>query len=451
MRTRRTDGVRRRKATALGVSLAIAAGLLTPIVVANVAQAATELMVNSVGLEAAAGSKTDGICQSTAGTCTLRAAIEESNALAAAAGEVKIGVDPNFAGGNINITTATANRMRNTNVYAANGAVLGDQRDDTAAVFEVTAPVTIDLEHKITVHTAATTDYAQAVFHLNGPDITIRAIDDVWSGETSFYVGPQAKRVTLDDINADAPYYYPERLLVVRGGAEDITLSNSTMHGFAGAERDYNWVVVDGTSASFPVKGLTVTGNTFVANASGACNGSSTVGCSSSPLDAAGQFITELEFSDNVAPNLNRASSQGARGLDLRAATVGTLKVKDNTFDAAYYRAGTSVISMGGATTIDSFEITGNAFTEMSGNGTDDVGAAIELPTSKRITTGGKISDNVFVATGTFNADAIHWAGADSTDSATNLADSRVSIVDNHFDGFSVANGSRASIRMTQP
>ncbi len=449
MRTRRTDSGRRRKATALGVTLAIAAGLLTPIAIANMAQAATQLSVDSLGLQSAAGSLTDGICVSTVGTCTLRAAIEESNALNAAPGEVAIGVDPDFAGGNIAISTAT--RMRTTALSAANGAVAGDASGDgSGAVYEVTAPVTIDLEHKITIHPAGAGDLAVAPFHLNGPDITIRAVDDVWAGETSFYIGPKAQRVTLDDLDVRTGTYYPERFFVVRGGAEEITVSNSTISGFASSEREWNWGVVEGTSASFPVKGLTVTGNTYLASdASGACNGSTAAGCTSTPVEAYEQHITELEFTDNVAPNINRSSASDARGLDLRYASVGTLKVSGNTFSAPYYRARQAVVDLAYAN-LDSFEIIGNDFTGMSGNGdVQDNAAAIMLPTDKRIGTGGTIADNEFLATGTMNTQAVYWDGLEPTDSATNIADSRVSIVDNHFDGFSTS-ASRSGIRMLQ-
>lgn len=449
MRTRRTDSGRRRKATALGVTLAIAAGLLTPIAIANMAQAATQLSVDSLGLQSAAGSLTDGICVSTVGTCTLRAAIEESNALNAAPGEVAIGVDPDFAGGNIAISTAT--RMRTTALSAANGAVAGDASGDgSGAVYEVTAPVTIDLEHKITIHPAGAGDLAVAPFHLNGPDITIRAVDDVWAGETSFYIGPKAQRVTLDDLDVRTVTYYPERFFVVRGGAEEITVSNSTISGFASSEREWNWGVVEGTSASFPVKGLTVTGNTYLASdASGACNGSTAAGCTSTPVEAYEQHITELEFTDNVAPNINRSSASDARGLDLRYATVGTLKVSGNTFSSPYYRARQAVVDLAYAN-LDSFEIIGNDFTGMSGNGdVQDNAAAIMLPTDKRIGTGGTIADNEFLATGTMNTQALYWDGLEPTDSATNLADSRVSIVDNHFDGFSTS-ASRSGIRVLQ-
>lgn len=449
MRTRGTDSGRRRKAVASGVALAVAAGLLTPITIASLAQAATQLSVDSLGLQSAVGSLTDGICESTDGTCTLRAAIEESNALDAAPGEVAIGVDPDFAGGNIAITTAT--RMRTTALSGANGAVAGDASGDgSGAVYEVTAPVTIDLEHRITIHPVGAGDLAVAPFHLNGPDITIRAVDDVWAGETSFYIGPKAKRVTLDDLDVRTLTYYPERFFVVRGGAEEITVSNSTISGFASSEREWNWGVVEGTSASFPVKGLTVTGNTYLASdAAGACNGSTAAGCTSTPVEAYEQHITELEFTDNVAPNINRSSASDARGLDLRYATVGTLKVGGNTFSAPYYRARQAVIDLAYAN-LDSFEIIGNDFTGMSGNGdVPDHAAAIMLPTDKRIGTGGRIADNEFLAMGTMNTQAVYWDGLEPTDSAANLAASRVSVVDNHFDGFSTS-ASRSGIRMLQ-
>lgn len=450
MRTRRTGNGRRHRATAVGVTLAIAAGLLTPIAIAGAAHAATELWVNSVGLERAAGSLTDGRCESTVGTCTLRAAIEESNALNAPAGDVTIGVDPGFAGGNIAIADTAAARMRSTSLAAANGGLAGNVGGDNGASYEVTAPVIIDLEHKVTIHPAGAGDVGVVPFHLNGPDITIRAVDDVWAGETSFYIGPMAKRVTLDDLDIRTVTYYPERFFVVRGGAEAVTVSNSTISGFASNERDWNWGVVDGSNASFPVKGLTVTGNTYLASdTSGACNGSTAAGCTSTPVEAYEQNITELVFTDNVASNINRSSASDARGLDLRYATVGKLTVSGNTFSAPYYRARQAVVDLAYAN-LGTFEIVGNGFTQMSGNGdVEDSAAAIVLPTDKRIGTRGTIADNQFVATGTMNTQAVYWDGLEPTDSATNLADSHVSIVDNHVDGFSTS-ASRSGIRMLQ-
>ncbi len=438
--------LRRRTVAALTVLALLGASALG-VVMATSASAVTKLLINSLGLEAATGSLTDGVCQSTSGKCTLRAAIQESNAMNGAAGDIEIGVDTSLAGGNINLSTSNSTWMRTTYLYTAQGAAAGSVGGDTGAVFEVTSPVVIDLGHKITIHEApSSNDPNVAVFYLNGPDITLRGMDDVYFGETSFYVGPQASNILLTDMSISTVNYYPERFILVRGGAQNVTVSHSTIKGYASNDRDWNWGVVDGTSSAYPVKGLTINNVTYIGGSSGYCDSSTAVGCTSTAVDAYGQYLTELTFTNNTMTNINRAYSYNARALDLRGATITMLLADGNTFDAPYYRYGDPVIDLYTAV-VGTFKITGNVFKNMDGNGDLEIGAAAVLLPAARNFTSGLVARNSFVATGTLSTQAVYYQGTSTSDSATNMFDTHLSITDNYFDGFSTSN-SHSSIRL---
>ncbi len=138
-------------------------------------------------------------------------------------------MDPAFAGGRIDLTTSTSTWMRTTSVYSG-GSIGGDG----GAIFEVTAPVIIDLEHKVTAAPVSTLDGpGAAAFYLNGSDIELIGVDNTYSGETAFYVGPNAANVTIRDGAVQTANYYPERFLVVRGGASNVTVRNYDVAGFA--------------------------------------------------------------------------------------------------------------------------------------------------------------------------------------------------------------------------
>jgi len=90
---------------------------------------------------------------------------------------------------------------------------------------------------------------------------------------------------------------------------------------------------VDGTSSSYPVQGLTIDWTTFTANVDGStnCDGTGASGCSSSPLDAHGQYLTDVSFTNNTVNNLGRLTDNDTRLLNLRTATItGNLTVTGN-------------------------------------------------------------------------------------------------------------------------
>ncbi|QAY64599.1 hypothetical protein ET495_16895 [Xylanimonas allomyrinae] len=336
MRPRRGGGLRRAAALA-----AVAALAVVPVVVAVEVASATGyvLPVDSLGLEPAAGNLTDGFCESTVGTCTLRAAIEEANALKGAPGDVTITVHPSFAGGVIPLDNAVGTRMLTTS--PSSGATV---TGDAGAYLVVTQPVTIDLGHRIKLQDAAPTtaeSASAAVFYLNGPDITVRGVDDTYSSQTTFYVGPQATRVSITDGSVTTPNTDAKRFLVVRGGASNVTLRGYQVSGYGslGTAADaptQGWVMVDGATVS-PVMDLLVDGNTFTVATPGArCDTSTAAGCTAPAVNfnsAVGQQATRFTFSNNVVRGLNQRGENWHAGIDMGRAKLTDTVISGNTFE----------------------------------------------------------------------------------------------------------------------
>ncbi|NKY24423.1 hypothetical protein [Cellulomonas denverensis] len=424
--------------------LAAVALVATGITAAQSATPQLELLVNSLNTTADANPG-DGICADAAGECTLRAAIQESNTLNRAADEIRIGMDPAFAGGRIDLTTSTSTWMRTTSVYSG-GSIGGDG----GAIFEVTAPVIIDLEHKVTAAPVSTLDGpGAAAFYLNGSDIELIGVDNTYSGETAFYVGPNAANVTIRDGAVQTANYYPERFLVVRGGASNVTVRNYDVAGFASNNSEWGWGWVDGaTTAATAVTSLTIDNVRYNANLSGSCDSSSATGCSSTPVQAEGQHVNQLTFTNNTVTNFNRAGDNNNRLLNLRNATVGTVLWSGNTITNPRQYSADSLIDFGvsgAGATVGSFTITDNVFTDVQ-VASEEMNGIIRLPANKSISGTGLISGNTFLA-GDAQSQAIYWQGPYSD--AVNVSASHVVIEKNYFDGWG-DNSSRSTIRMYQ-
>ncbi|MCL2464108.1 MAG: hypothetical protein FWF28_03440, partial [Micrococcales bacterium] len=235
MRRVTTRGRRRRTAILSAVAVGVAV-VVVPVWAATAATDAKNLVVNSVARGGADAAPGNGVCETAAGNgvCTLRAAIEESNALKGQPGQVTITVSPSIAAGTK--MTGTAN-FPTTNMIST--ALEG--MDANGANFAVTSPVTIDLGHRLQVDGSANNVNPMAAFFLNGPDIQVRNADSVMSPGTSFVVGPNARRVTIDGDAKNGqfgrittPNWYAQRFLLIRESAADVTVRNYQLQGFAG-------------------------------------------------------------------------------------------------------------------------------------------------------------------------------------------------------------------------
>ncbi|MCL2423486.1 MAG: hypothetical protein FWD11_06265, partial [Micrococcales bacterium] len=427
----------------------------------------TTLLVNSLGTEAASGSLTDGVCQSTAGTCTLRAAIEESNALNQAPGEVEISLDPaleadiraGHVDGNIDLSTVATNAgwMFVGNVRQQ-GPVNGTLGADAGAVFAVTAPVTIDLAGLVSIHptgSVVTAWPSAAVFYLNGPDIFLTGMKDVYSDETSFYVGANAVDVTVDGMSVSTPNTRPQRFVVIAGGASNVTVSNNYVTGFD-ESGSAGWGWVDGTSTTYPVASITMVGNTFHANAGGSpttCvsnvfTANAANGCSSSALNMQNRHVGDLVFSGNTVENLRRLAGTNSRMLDMRNARIGTVTITDNVITNPNVTTNSALIEFGAAgvgAIVDRVTITDNVFSDVTA-GNEEMYGVVRLPGNRGITNGGLIARNEFYALDV-QTHAIYWQGPFGD--IKNTTASGMVIENNYFDGWG-DNVNRATIRMYQ-
>ena len=101
-----------------------------------------ELEITSLAFSGVDQAPGDGVCRTADGSCTLRAALEESNALNGAPGAVVIGVKPGLSGIIRPVMTrSTANWMQTSAVSTW----------DDGAFYRITAPVTLDLDNRVSI------------------------------------------------------------------------------------------------------------------------------------------------------------------------------------------------------------------------------------------------------------------------------------------------------------
>ena len=457
--------------------LALLSGLLVPVIAAatsvTAADATYVFLVNSTAHQgASAAAISQRVCESTAGgnPCTLRAAIEVANSIPEGSGTVFIGLDPQWSGNRHMAVPTGASRMMTTSPQVSwDGSPASRNFGDNGAAFVLNRQMTIDLEHRLTINNG-TSDAAalqSALFFINGPDVTLTRFRDTWSAETSFYVGPRARRTVIDQAHVQTLNWAPERFILIRGGAEDVTVSNSIISGFASdgaASRRWTWGVVEATNAAWPVRGtITLSGNHFRAAYGGTarCNGTQANGCASTPLLAEGQHVEDVVFVDNRMDFTNRVARGDARGLDFRGAHVRSVTVRGNLFYRPFYMNTVALIDFGhtqatGATVGGTDPVTGapvggiwiqdNEFIGLSGSGTANLGAVIQLPHNRSIPAG-EISGNTITADSSLRANAIFWSGSQTSAAAPgNITASNLRIVDNHFQDFNSAN--RTTIRL---
>ncbi len=378
---------------------------------------AHEFLVDSLGTEGD-DARGDGVCATAAGTCTLRAAIEEANTIDAGAGQVRIGVHLDFAGGLVDITGPADSTWMRTTAVSDGGTITGDN----GAVFEITAPVTIDLENRLRAAPPnGSAVPSAAVFHVNGPHITLQGIDDSWGAETTFYVGPQASDVHITGGSMATPNANPKRFLVVRGGATNVRLSDYEVSGFGSNDRDQGWGYVDGSTAADPVRGLVIEGVTYSAGASGACNASSAAGCSSSPMSLRGQTVEDVTFAGNSFVNFARATTGQMRLLDLRSAVVGSLTYERNEHQETRIGGDVPLFDFGmvaeQSAQVGDFVIAENLFARTEGeHGNPRVGV-IHLPEGRALGGSGAIVDNDVHGTAqrAFQTSFVYWGGPRGT------------------------------------
>lgn len=395
-RTARAGDVTTRKwkriAAAVTTTAAIIGGSL---VAAASAQAVTyTFFVDS--LDATANARGvdvgNGVCETAAGTCTLRAALEESNALNLPKGSILITAAPGLTG-NIDASDAAAARMHNGFISDVDGA----------AHFAVTAPVTIDFENRVTVETM--TDTTSALFWINAPDIEFRNMSQILSGRTSLSFGSEADGFVLDGGSSIATRSHdPERFIVLSEGAKNVTIRNYRIRGISHA-RPWTGVIYINARNNTPIENFRVENVEIDHPSSGGCGPFGGEGCATDivAINPRNQNVVldGFTFVNNTVTNLPvRAAFPFGQGTRASSIRVSNLDISDNRF----------INSVGEG------RVTGWSF--------------ITLPNGP-LEGENRIVGNEFVRANSGQGHAISWDGETTSGNAGNLE-----ITDNHFDGY---------------
>ncbi|WP_341955858.1 hypothetical protein [Microbacterium sp. LWH13-1.2] len=395
LRRRRRAARRVRLAAAITACLGLIAGA---VVVAGPAMSAPshELVITSTAFSGIDQTPGDGVCLTAAGTCTLRAALEESNALKGAPGAVVISVQPGLSGTIRPVMTRSAANWMQTSAVSS---------WDDGAFYRITAPVTIDLDNRLSI--IPTSESVEgAAFEVAGPDVVLKNFTNILSSGTSIVMGEQAKRVSLTGgSTVTRENYYPERFVVYRQGASDISVSDYSLQGFFHESQQTSGLFLFNATTTTPMKNITISRVTVNYTSGGTCNGSDGSGCRTnlttfSPRDS-NVVLDGFSFQDSVVKNLN-----GATGFK-------------------FSNGGSSGVRLSNLT------ISGNQFLNSTGDGSGDEYAFITLPPGT-LTGENRISRNDIVRAASGQSIAIRWDGL--TRSGT--VPSGLSITDNFIDGY---------------
>ena len=415
---RMADKNKRRRRIGLAVVGVAVAGFVGPVSGAGADPIVTTLVVNSPAWGGADAAPGDRLCATVTGECTLRAAIEEANALGAAPDTVLITVNRSIPVG----TTMTGTPNLNADKMLTSAVTA---EDVNGAYFAVTAPVTIDLGHRLLVDGSANDDNEAAAFYLNGPDIELLNADMVLSPGSSFVVGPDANRVRIDGHTdggfgklTDHPTNNPERFVVLREGAANITVANYQVAGYRDDEAQGGIFVFDPYAPYTPIRNIVVDNVQVLFSESTTCTASNGSGCRTRIVNfwdgGSTQFapqkttIDTLTFRNMVVRNLlGQPAFQLGEHDDfagVKSATVTNLTIEDNVF----------------VNNLSAGRLGGDAF--------------VTLPYNKHLFGTTSISRNVFT-TPAQTGYAIFYYGNQSI-GANSTVSSGVTIADNYFDGY---------------
>lgn len=444
-------------AAALGLALIISIAIAT----ARPASAATHtFVVDSLdfgGPDAAIG---DGACATAAGACTLRAAIEESNALNAGAGEVLITVADDLEG---NITpdgsnTAAASNRPNWMYPTATGSATGrvSTFDVGGAFYHVTAPVTFDFDNRLSINDGGYDTSQGAAFYVDGPDVTFTNVSQIFGSGSSFVMGPNANNVVIDGGQTRTrASNVADRFLTFKSGSQNITLRNYTVSGFnhyaagTSANASRSGLLWFDSAANTTFTNYTIDNVLFDYPTSGGCSATDGTGCATSLID----FRTRNSTNNSIQ----------VTGFTFRNSVVQNMPATKNVFAFAFGNGetagnNTSITSYG--VTLRDLAIVDNQFLNNrrynAGSATSDptkYGAFIVLPYIAMHGTN-VIARNEFVraepgvvSTSTsagLNPYAIYLQG--NTSGSNNTTRRNLAITDNYFNGYA----GQSTIRMYQ-
>ncbi|HEU5473721.1 MAG TPA: Ig-like domain-containing protein, partial [Actinophytocola sp.] len=340
-----TAGSKARRGMARVAAVVLLAGLTVGGLVAapRPAQAATvNFLVNSLSHQGDDALVGDRVCATAAGVCTLRAALQESNALPTAdeaiiAPAEDVDADTpgiQSTGTIVGSGTGTANWM-----FVGVLTPLGDN----GALFHATRSVTLDFQNRLGIRSLSDVDGVTALF-IDGPNVAVRNFPNITSNETAFVVGANGDRAIIENgVSIDPASIVAERFLWLASGADGVTVRNVELGSFTGStsavrfaanatindftldrvrmydpdNETYNGVGAHGSAAT--LNRLRITGSTFE-------------GFNGYPL-----LLTNITLSDSlISGNTFTRTDNNDMVLRLTRAGFGPVNViANNTFDNA--------------------------------------------------------------------------------------------------------------------
>jgi hypothetical protein len=416
--------------------------------------------VNSTEFGGSDASPGDGVCATAAGVCTLRAALEESNALNRAAGEVVITVADGLEGNIVpdGTNTAAASNRPNWMYATATGSASGrvSTFDVGGAFYHVTAPVTIDLDDRLSINDGAYDTSQGAAFYVDAPGVSFHNVSQIFGSGSSFVMGPNADGVVIDGGETRTrASNVADRFLTFTSGSRNITLRNYTVSGFnhyaagTSANASRSGLLWFDSAANTTFTNYTVDNVLFDYPTAGGCSATDGTGCATSLID----FRTRNSTNNSIQ----------VTGFTFKNSTVQNMPATKNIFAFPFGNgetAGNNTSITSYAMTLRDLSIVDNRFLNNrrfnAGSATSDptkYGAFIVLP---YIGMNGNnvIARNEFVRaepgvvstsnTAGLNPYAIYLQG--NTSSSNNTTKRNLAITDNHFNGYA----GQSTIRMYQ-
>ena len=440
----------------LGVvsALVAAAVVVIPAVVANADMTTYNLVVNSTAWGGEDANKGDEVCATATGVCTLRAAIEESNAIGGDPGQVTITVDSSIG---------TGTKMQGTLTNPSGTPIASDlmiqyaklSNDDSGAFFNVTSPVTIDLGHQIQVDASSITMsgspqtcraanyYACALFYLNGPDIQVLNADQVMATGASFVIGPDADNVIIDGDTMNNGFGQiaatggQSNFIIFREGVTNATVRNYQLTGyFDGNARNWSGLFVfdsiSPNSKFAPMQNITIDTIQHLAStttySASTCSATTGLGCHPRIINFWSSTSNTVHSSDNGAEGGGYAANT-INGLTFTNMLIQNMSSSDQfafNFTEGSTNGSDSVAVSN--LTIENNKFLNNKLTSNRGP------AFITLPYANKLTgTQNSISNNVFTNAPSSVGSAIYYYGAQGTNSTTA---SNLTIANNYFNGY---------------
>lgn len=353
----------RRLAALLGFAIVVA--LLVVVPAPRASGVTYTFLVNSLSHQGDDVAPGDGVCLTATGVCTLRAALQEANALHFPDVAVIAPAE------DVDATTPgvqTSGTIVGSGTGAANFMFVGalTPLGDDGAYFMATGGVVMDFQNRLGIASLNDLNGATAVF-VNGPDVSIRNFSNIKSNETAFVFGSNSDRATVEYGTCTDPGGISlERCFWLGTGADDVTIrhvdigSTSSAGGSAIRVADtasvtgltldqirmydpdtgaYSGLQMQGTAT---LTRLTITGSTFEGFQPGTY-----------PVDLRGATLSNATISGNRFTRINNGAALPTVWIN-RPGTNNV--IADNTFDntaadASGYGVYFSSLELGATTT----------------------------------------------------------------------------------------------------